>query len=338
MQCPTLTPAAGDKAPRRSRSPLVCLGLIGITTLLMSACGGDSDSDGAAEAGTGAASFESAEVTAAMRAFVHQFGTGISPLESGMGLSSSYVLNGRDAATGGAGSGELRPLSSSPQTLKPYRTTACPAGGNVTVNDSAGTATISFASCIIPVGGDLKTYQGSATVSGDRSRVQLATDLSVTSPGVALFFQMTGVDIQSGDGCNSTVRAEDASFSGRISGRAFSERWRQLTSVMTGDPATACEWTFSGRFTSDGSLAVGSGAVPSGNYDLYARTLSPLVYVGRAAGDAIMLPFGGEVQIDVVGGPRVLLRFADGGVYVTVGSDAPVLVPYADFVGRAREG
>lgn len=338
MHGPTLPPAAGEQIPRKRRRSLGSLGLIGITALLVSACGGGSDSDDAAEAGTGVASFESAEVTAAMRAFVHQFGAGTSPLESGMGLSSSYALNGRDVATGAAGSGELRPLSSSPQARRPYRTTACPAGGNVTVDDSAGTATISFASCIVPVGGDLKTYRGSATVSGNSSRVQLAMDMSATSPSVELFFQMTGVDIQSGGRCNSTVRAEDASISGRISGRAFSERWRQLTSVMTGDPATACEWTFSGRFTSDGSLAVGTGAVPSGNYDLYARTLSPLVYVGRAAGDAITLPARGEVQIDMVGGPRVLLRIADGGVYVTVGSDAPVLVPYADFVGRAREG
>jgi hypothetical protein len=85
-------------------------------------------------------------------------------------------------------------------------------------------------------------------------------------------------------------------------------------------------------------MAAWPSAVPSGNYDLYARTLSPLVYVGRAAGDAITLPSRGEVQIEMVGGPRVLLRIADGGVYVTVGSDAPVLVPYADFIGRAREG
>ncbi len=322
-----------------SRKLLLAFAL-GIGPVWLSACGGggstDDDSGAAANAGTREASFDSPEVTTAMRAFVQQFGTGSTPIEGGIGLATSDALNGRDAATGTARSG-----AASDQAVeliaKASRTTPCPAGGQVTIDDNGDNVTLGFSSCIIALGGDLKTYNGSASVSaGAGDNVRINMDMSTRSPRAQLHYQMSNLTVRSSGGrCNASVHADDASISGSADGKAFAERWRNLESKMTPD-GTACHWAFSGRFTSNGVM--GGSGMPAGNYDLFAKTLQPLAYVTRAAGDAIILPASGEVQVDVVDGPRVLLRVGDGGVYITVGSAAPQHVSYEALLARARGG
>lgn len=332
------------------------MGVIALTTVLF-ACGGGGSGDGSGAAldGAGAAAREvpvtSADMTALLNAYAYHLGQRTPVVVSGAMVGAMVAEQGSSAGAstpaGAIDAGsieELLPAERSSAVALPKAARPCPAGGTVDTTDLGSVVGVRFASCVIPVGGVLNTYNGTASVDAAPGNVRADTDVEIRTTGggrndvIRAFFQNLNVQSR-GSACNETVTMAVGRLSGSSAAGTYSIEWRDVSSERRPD-GRDCTWNLSLRVLSDGIFSAAGGAppVPPVRQSLDIRTLEPLRYSPAGVEGSLNLPVAGQVLLrNLESGAQTTLRIADGGVYVR-GGGAETFLSNAELLARARGG
>lgn len=323
----------------------------------LSACGGGDSGDGSSTSldGAGASARDvplaSADMTALFNAYVYHLGQSTPVVVGGSTVGAMVAEQGSSAASMSPGatidSGELeelRPAGRSGPIAVPKEARPCPAGGTVDTTDLGVVIGVRFASCSIPVGGVINTFNGTASVDVAPGNVRADTDVEVRTTGggrndlIRVYFQ--NLSLQSrGSACNETVTMGVGRLSGNSAAGTYSIEWRDVSSDRRPD-GRDCTWNLSLRVLSDGIFSSDAGAppVPPVRQSLDIRTLEPLRYSPSGVVGSLNLPVGGRVLLrNLESGAQTTLRIADGGVYVGV-SGAETFLSNAELMARVRGG
>lgn len=332
------------------------LGSIALATALSACGGGDSGDVGSASLdGAGASARDvplaSADMTALLNAYVYHLGQSTPVVVGGSMVGAMVAEQGSSAGSASPGAAidagdveELRPAGRSGPIAIPKEARPCPAGGTVDTTDLGSVVGVRFASCSIPVGGVLNTFNGTASVDAAPGNVRADTDVEVRTTGggrndlIRVYFQNLNVQSR-GSACNDTVTMGVGRLSGNSAAGTYSIEWRDVSSDRRPD-GRDCTWNLSLRVLSDGIFASDSGAppVPPVRQSLDIRTLEPLRYSPSGVVGSLNLPVGGQVLLrNLESGAQTTLRIADGGVYVSV-SGAETFLSNAELLARARGG
>lgn len=333
-----------------------CLGAIALTVML-SACGGGGSSESTSPAldGAGAAAREvpvaSGDMTALLNAYAYHLGQRTPVVVRGSMVGAMVAEQGSAAGSGAAPAvvgaeevEELRPLGRASATALPKAVRGCPAGGTVDTTDLGSVVGVRFAACVIPVGGVLNTYNGTASVDAAPGNVRADTDVEVRTTGggrndlIRVYFQNLNVQSR-GTACNELVTMAVGRLSGNSATGAYSIEWRDVTSDRRPD-GRDCTWNLSLRVLSDGLYTSDEGGppVPPVRQSLVIRTLEPLRYTPAGVVGSLNLPVAGQVLLrNLESGAQTQLRVADGGVYVSV-AGGETFLSNGELLARARGG
>ncbi|MBA4264747.1 MAG: hypothetical protein C0453_06680 [Comamonadaceae bacterium] len=325
-------------------------------TAMLCACGGGSGDDGGtALDGAGASArevpVESADMKALLNAYTYHLGQSTPVVVGGSMVGAMVAEQGSSARSTPPGAAidpgaieELRPAERSRPAAVPKEARPCPAGGTVDTTDLGSVVGVRFTSCVIPVGGVLNTYNGTASVDAAPGNVRADTDVEVRTTGggrndvIRVFFQNLNVQSR-GSACNETVTMAVGRLSGNSTAGAYSIEWRDVTSDRRPD-GRDCTWNVSLRVLSDGIFSSDAGAppVPPVRQSLIIRTLEPLRYSPSGLVGSLNLPVAGQVVLrNLESGAQTTLRIADGGVYVSV-AGGETFLSNAELLARVGGG
>jgi hypothetical protein len=333
----------------------VSIGGIAVAAMLGACGGGSGESDGAALDGAGTSAREvplaSGDMTALLNAYAYHLGQSTPVVVGGSMVGALVAEQGTSAGSSRPGAAidagaieELRPAGRSSPVASPKEARPCPAGGTVDTTDLGSVVGVRFVSCVIPVGGVLNTYNGSASVDVAPGNVRADTDVEIRTTGggrndlIRVFFQNLNVQSR-GSACNETVTMAVGRLSGSSAVGAYSVEWRDVSSDRRPDGAD-CTWNVSLRTLSDGLFSSDAGAppVPPVRQSLEIRTLERLRYSRAGVVGSLNLPYAGQVSLrNLESGAQTNIRIADGGVYVSI-SGGETFLSNTELLARVRGG